>query len=70
MHCIFSRNFIILKNTNRLNQVVMGDLRKKMVYHMGTNIMVDVVYPSIVTVNGGKSSPQVTPFLYQEFKFL
>lgn len=40
-----------------------------MVYHMGANIMVDVVNPSIVTVNGGKSSPQVTPFLHKKYKF-
>lgn len=47
----------------RLNQMIMWDLWKKMVYNVGSNIMVNVIEPSIITIYRGKSSPQVTPFL-------
>ena len=37
-------------DTHRFNQMVVRNLGEKMMYNMGTNIMVDVVYQSIITV--------------------
>lgn len=50
--------------TYRLNQMIMWDLGKKMVDNMGSNIVVNVIEPSIITIYRRKSSPQITPFLF------
>jgi hypothetical protein len=49
--------------------VVVGDLREEMMNHMGPDIMVDVVNPSIVTVKGCKASSQIAPFLLTARKY-
>lgn len=35
-------------------------------YDMGSNIMVDVIDYSIVPIKSCESSPQITPFLFDE----
>lgn len=42
----------------------MWDLGKKMVDNMGSNIVVNVIEPSIITIYRRKSSSQITPFLF------
>lgn len=49
--------------------MIMRDLGEKMMYHMGPDIMVYVVYPSIVAIKRGKSTPKVTPFLFKDLNF-
>ena len=57
-------------DTHRFYQVIVRDLRKQMMNHMCSNIMVNVINPSIVTIKCCKPSPQITPFLStQEGKF-
>lgn len=43
-------------------------LREKMMNDMGSNVMVDVVDPSIVTIKCSKATPKVAPFLYNIMK--
>lgn len=43
--------------------MVVRDLRKKMMDHMGSDIMMDVIDQSVITIKCRKSAPQITPFL-------
>jgi len=43
--------------------VIVWYLREKVMNDMGSNVMVDVIDPSIVTINGCKATPKVAPFL-------
>lgn len=43
--------------------MIVWDLREKMMYHMSSNVVVDVVDPSIVPIQCCEPSSQVTPFL-------
>lgn len=45
--------------------MIVWDLREEMMYNMGANIMVDVIKQSIITINRGKPSPEITPLLSQ-----
>ena len=49
--------------TYRLYQIVVWYLRKEMVNDVSSDVVVDAVYPPIVPVEGGQSSPQIAPFL-------
>lgn len=51
------------RDTHCFYQVIVWDLRKEMMNHMSSDIMMDVVDPSVVAIKSGQSSPQVTPFL-------
>ena len=66
MECFSQLNIAaigILRDTHRFYQVIVRDLRKQMVNHMCSNIMVNIVNPSIVAVKCCKPSPKITPFL-------
>lgn len=39
-------------NTYGFNQVVVRDLREKMVNDMGSNVVVDIVDPSVIPIKG------------------
>lgn len=43
--------------------MIMRNLREKMMDDMGANVMVNVVHPTIVTIHGCKTTPQIIPFL-------
>lgn len=53
----------MVTDTHSFYQVIVRDLRKQMMNHMRSNIMVNVVNPSIVAIKCRKPSPQITPFL-------
>lgn len=54
---------VIEKDTHCFYQVIVWDLRKEMVDHVSSNIVMDVINPAVVTIKSGQPSPQVTPFL-------
>lgn len=43
--------------------MVMRDLREEVMNDVGSDIMVDVVNPPIIPIEGREPTPQVTPFL-------
>jgi hypothetical protein len=49
-----------------LNEMVMRDLREKVMDNMSSNIMMDVVDQSIVPIKGRQSSTEITPFLTEK----
>lgn len=44
--------------------MVVWDLGEEVMYDMRSNVMVDVINPSIVTIKCCKPSSQITPFLF------
>lgn len=55
-------------NTHSFYKVIVWDLRKEVMYHMGPDVMVDIIDPSIVTIERCKPSSQITPFLSTQYK--
>jgi hypothetical protein len=49
-----------------LNEMVMRDLREKVMDNMSSNIMMDVVDQSIVPIKRRQSSTEITPFLTEK----
>ena len=49
----------------RFDQVVVRNLGKQVMNHVGTNVMMDVVDPTKISVNCGQTSSHVIPFLFQ-----
>ena len=49
----------------RFNQVVVRNLGKQMMNHVSSNVMMDVVDPTKISVNCGQTSLHVFPFLFQ-----
>jgi hypothetical protein len=49
-----------------LNEMVMRDLREKVMDNMSSNIMMDVVDQSIVPIKCRQSSTEITPFLTEK----
>jgi hypothetical protein len=49
----------------RFNQVVVRNLGKQVMDHVGTNVMMDVVNPTKISVNRGQTSLHIIPFLFQ-----
>ena len=46
-----------------LGKVVVRNLREQVVYHVSSNVMLDLVKDAIITVNGGKTATHVAPLL-------
>lgn len=43
--------------------MIVWDLRKEVMNNMGSNVMVDIINPSIVTIKCCKSTSKIAPFL-------
>jgi len=52
-----------LHGLRSLSQLIVRNLREEMVHNVRSDIMVDLVEDSIVTVNGGQAPAHVVPFL-------
>lgn len=50
-------------DTDRFYEIVVWDLREEVVDDMSSDVMVDVVYPPVISVDRRQSSSQIGPFL-------
>jgi hypothetical protein len=57
-----------VRNTYRFYEIVVRDLREQMMDNMCPNIMMDIIEPSIISVNCGQTTSHVIPFLVLEGK--
>jgi hypothetical protein len=57
-----------VRHTYRFYEIVVRDLREQMMDNMCPNIMMDIIEPSIISVNCGQTTSHVIPFLVLEGK--